>query len=770
MNEFFAVHRLRTELLLGFVIGVLAVQQLPALPSWPVIAWLGLAVLLCARLRLVFIAAASAGAGWALAFALFRMADALSPALEKADLLIEGQVATIPQFREQAVRFEFDVETVLEPMGAQVPRYVRLAWYRSDAVPKAGQRWRLAVRLKRPRGMMNPGGMDYELWLFSRNIRATGYVRESSGNRLLDARSSWFDGESWRQALHDRLASVLGGREFAGVLAALAMGTEEGITANQWDLLRRTGTAHLVAISGSHIALIAGWCFVLAQWVASRLGTGRWAPPGVAAVIAFFAALFYSALAGFAIPTRRALVMIAIVTGGVLLRRHLQPLHALGLACLAVLVCDPLASVAPGFWLSYAAVALIWFILAHRLEHPGALATLWRINWATSLGLAPFLLLFFGQIPLASPLANLLAVPVIGVIVIPLSLLGTLLIWVSDHAAATVFDAAEFLLGWTWWALARMAEPAAVLWSRAQPPFWTIPFALLGTALLLAPKGLPSRWLGVVMLLPALTRSADPIEPGGFELTVLDVGQGSAAVVRTRHYALVFDTGARLSERFDMGSAVIAPFLRHAGARRIDTLVVSHGDNDHSGGAEPLLRLMPSGLIYSSVPELMPSSRAVACRAGQGWYRDGVHFVFLSPEDRSGNDNDQSCVLAVSNRRHRVLLTGDIERFAEAKLVRRYGRALASEILVVPHHGSNTSSTRDFLQHVRPRFALISAGHLNRFGFPHQNVLTRMDAVSATVLNTAREGAITFRLNPDGPFRKPRSYRREHSRYWNAEP
>lgn len=770
MNEFFAVHRRRTERLAGFVVGILAVQLLPELPPWPAVAGLLLASLLSARLRQVFVAAVCIGASWALVFALVRSAGVLDRELEKTDLLIEGSVATIPQFREDAVRFEFDADTVLEPAGARVPRHLRLSWYRSDAMPKAGQRWRLRVRLKRPRGLMNPGGLDYELWLFSRDLGATGYVRESRSNRLLDPGAAWWDVESWRQVLHDRLASVLDGREFAGVLAALAMGNEDGIGAAQWDLLRRTGTAHLVAISGSHIALIAGWCFVLVQWAASRTGAGRWSPPVVAAVLAFVAALFYSAVAGFAIPTQRALVMIAIVTGGIIGRRHLQPVHTLGLAGAAVLIWDPLASLAPGFWLSYSAVALIWFIFAHRLGRVGPFAALWRINWATSLGLAPILLLFFGQIPLASPLANLLAVPVIGLIVIPLSLLAALLVWISGKAAATIFDGAELLLGWTWAVLERLAEPSAVLWNQAQPPFWTLPCALLGTALLLAPRGFPSRWLGLLMMLPALTRTADPLTPGAFELTVLDVGQGSAAVVRTRHYALVFDTGARLSERFDMGSAVVAPFLRHSGVRRVDTLVVSHGDLDHSGGAASLLRLMPSGLIYSSVPESLPSRRALACRAGQDWFRDGVHFMFLSPEDRKGSDNDQSCVLAVSNRRHRVLLTGDIERLAEAALVRRYGDALASDILVVPHHGSNTSSTRVFLQHVRPRFAVISAGYLNRFGFPHPQVVARMEAVSATVLNTAHEGAVTFRLEPGASPVKPRSYRREHSRYWNADP
>lgn len=757
-------------MLLGFVGGVLGVQFLSELPPWPVGLGLLPAALLLARFRLIFAAALCCGACWAVTFALFRIADALPAEFEKADLLIQGVVATIPQVRERETRFEFKVDQVLEPEHARVPGRIRLTWYRSDLDLRAGERLRLSVRLKRPRGMMNPGGMDYEAWLFSRDIRATGNVRERGENRRVGQSDAWLDTEAWRQALHDRLSTVLAGREFAGVLEALVMGREDGITLAQWDLLRRTGTAHLVAISGSHIALIAGWCFVLAQRAASRLRAMQWSPPGIAAVFAFASALAYSALAGFAIPTQRALIMIAVVMGGMLGRRHLDALHTLGLACLAVVIHDPLAVVAPGFWLSYFAVALIWLILAHRLGHSGVLATLWRINWATAVGLAPLLLLFFGQIPLISPLANLVAVPVIGLVVIPICLVGSGVLWFSNTAAGWIFDAAELLLRLTWRALDLLAQPASVVWSQALPPAWTIPLMLLGMALLLVPKGFPSRWLGLVLALPALTRTAEPLVPGAFELTVLDVGQGSAAVVRTRHHALVFDTGPRLGERFDIGSAVVAPFLRETGVRRIDTLVVSHGDNDHSGGTASLLRLLPTGLVYSSVPELVPSRRALPCRAGQDWRWDGVHFGFLSPVGRSGNDNDLSCVLAVSGLQHRILLTGDIERLAESSLVHRYGEELSSDILVVPHHGSKNSSSRAFLERVSPRYAVISSGYLNRFGFPHPAVLARLNDVSATVLNTAQEGAITFRLEPTGPMPRPRSYRRDHRRYWNAAP
>lgn len=753
-------------MLLGFPVGVAAVQCLPVLPPLWSVAVVAVVALLSARFGWWFLSSLGFGAAWALTYAIVRLSDELPPEIQKTDLVVEGVIDSIPEIRPGETRFQFDVRHVIAPGGVGVPARLRLSWYTDAVVLKAGESWRLTVSLKRPRGMMNPGGMDYELWLFTRGIRATGYVRDVPGNQLVDPERRWFGIESWRQHLHDRLLAVLGGMPFAGMLEALAIGVEQGIPSTQWEVLRRTGTTHLVAISGSHIALVAAWCFLPARWFACRILPQSIWPPGAAAITALLAALLYSALAGFAIPTQRALIMIAVVTGGILARRHLQPLLTLGVAFAIVLTVDPLAILAPGFWLSFVAVGLIWFTSANRVGPVGRWAGLWRINWATALGLAPLLLLFFGQVPLVSPLANLVAVPAIGLLVIPLALLGTLLLVWGEEPARWVFQLGERMLEWTWTVLEALASTSTVVWSPAHAPLWSVPLALGGVGLLLAPRGFPGRWLGLLLMLPILRPPTDRLAPGAFELTVLDVGQGSAAVVRTRHRTLVFDTGPRISDRFDMGAAVVLPFLRWAAVGRIDTLVVSHGDNDHSGGAGSLLRLLPVGLVYAGMPEVIPSPRVIPCHAGQAWIWDGVSFMFLSPSTSIGNRNDLSCVLQIASAGQRVLLTGDIERGTEAHLVARYGGKLKSDVLVVAHHGSNTSSTREFLSEVQPRYALISSGYLNRFGFPHPDVVARLHKAGAMILNTAEEGAIRVLLAEGPQTGHARGYRRGYRRYW----
>lgn len=766
MNGFFTTWPVRSGALLGFPAGVAAVQYLPQLPPLWAVALLGVPVLLSVRVGWWFVASVCLGAAWALTYGIVRLSDELPPALQKSTVVVEGVISSVPEIHAEDTRFQFDVNRVIEPADADIPGRLKLTWYHARATLKAGDGWRLTVSLRRPRGMMNPGGLDYELWLFAHGIRATGYVHEGIGNQVVGRDQRSLDIVGWRQQLHDRLHALLGGMPFGGMLEALAIGVEQGISAPQWDLLRRTGTTHLIAISGSHIALIAGWCLFPARWLACRLLPPSVWPPGAAAVASLIAAFLYSALAGFAIPTQRALIMIAIITGGVLARRHLQPLRTLGVALVVVLAVDPLAVLAPGFWLSFVAVGLIWFALANRLAPVGRWSSLWTINWATAVGLAPLLVLFFGQVPLVSPLANLIAVPVIGLFVIPLALLGTALTAIGDEPARLVFSVAEQLLEWTWGVLEALATRSMPVWTPPHPPWWAIPVALVGAGLLIAPRGLPGRWLGLLLMLPALRPQLDLLQPGAFELTVLDVGQGSAAVVRTRHHALVFDTGSRMSDRFDMGSSVVLPYLRWVGIGRIDTLVVSHGDNDHSGGAAFLLRSVPVGLVYAGVPQELPSPRAMPCQGGQDWIWDGVRFVFLSPSVLGGKENDLSCVLQVISGAQRLLLTGDIERGAEAQLVAGFNSQLRSDVLVVPHHGSNTSSTWEFLRQVQPRYALISSGYLNRFGFPHPRVVERLQDVGAVILNTAEEGAICVGLGNGALPHVAYRYRRDYRRYW----
>ena len=700
---------------------------------------------------------------WAMALASYRLQDSLPAELERQDVLVEGRVQDLPDNFDQGLRFVFRADAVLEPAGAKLPRQFRLSWYKKDALVKAGERWRLRVRLKRPHGFFNAGGMDYELWMFSQGIRANGYVREDAKNQKL-ADASPFSPAGFRQSLFDVLSKTLAGRDMAGIVIALVMGTENAISQEQWEVLRRTGTAHLVAISGSHISLISGLVFLLVRFACSWLGVMRCPPHSIAAVAAFIAAFLYSALADFAIPTQRAMIMIFVIMAAVVIQRNVKPVPTLALALLMVSLYDPLAVLAPGFWLSYGAVALILLVIAGRLRPSGWWADLWKINWATSLGLAPLLLIFFQQVSLISPVANLIAVPTIGFILTPVCLVGALLLGIIPPVGGFVLGWAEISLEWIWWILQKLSDLPWAQWQHSAPPVWTLPFALLGAALLLSPKGIPARWLGLVMLVPALTIIPQPPAEGHFRLTLLDVGQALAVAVQTHSHTLVFDTGAKFGKNFDAGEAVIEPFLRQQGLNAIDALVVSHGDNDHIGGAESLLRHFEVRQIISSVPEMLPAPTE-PCHAGQSWEWDGVSFDMLSPFGTLGNENDNSCVLRVSSPSGSALMTGDIEKGAERLLVEHYGEALKTDILIAPHHGSKTSSTQYFLAAVKPTYVFIPIGYLNRWNFPHPDVLKRYLSINATVLDSAHSGAITI----DPGVLPPESYRETHGRYWNAK-
>lgn len=747
------------------MLGVLCVQMFPLLPPAFFIPVLAITTFASFAFRRPRLGAFLFGLLWALVFASQRIQDHLPRELEGRDLTLEGDVANLPESEDHRVRFEFRVLRVISPAGIRVPGKLRLNWYDPEQKLRGGERWRLTVRLKRPHGMWNPGGMDYELWLFTQNLRAIGYVRDTPTNTRLAPANPWHPA-AWRQAVAERITQALPTSSYQAVIRALVMGADEDIDAAQWEVLRRTGTAHLVAISGSHVSLIALLVYEMTTILMASLHVVRWPPPRLAASATILAALVYSALADFAIPTQRALIMITIAMGAIIAQRNSRPTYTLALALAAVVFRDPCAVLAPGFWLSFVAVAFILYRLSGLWHQPGFWRGLLSINWATALGLAPLLLLFFGQISLIAPVANLFAVPVLGLLITPLALIGTLLLFLWPAAGKSLLGLVETQLDWAWKALEGLAQLPFAQWQHAPPDFPWILLGLCGAALILLPRGIPGRWLGLFLLLPALSRTPEKIVSDQYQLTLLDVGQGLASVIETRHHTLVFDTGARFSDRFDIGSAVIEPFLRYRGIDGIDTLVVSHGDNDHSGGAEALLQRVPVTTILSSVPERFARTNAHGCRAGQSWEWDGVHFEMLWPIEPFPSGNDGSCVLRISAPQGSALLPGDIGQSAETGLVMRYGDRLQSTILVAPHHGSKTSSSQDFVDKVRPRIVLFPVGYRNRYGFPRAEVVERYRRAGASIWDTATGGAITVRSNHEGGVAVS-SHRQTHRRYWH---
>ncbi|MBK1719457.1 DNA internalization-related competence protein ComEC/Rec2 [Thiocystis violacea] len=758
---------------LAFATGVAGFHLLPSMPPLWSGASLLLASALLARLvprsRLLFLA--SLGLFWAQIHAAVLLHAPFPDDLARAPLSVEGRIVSIPTDTEQGQRFLFAVErTRLDGTDLSFAGRVRLSCYQDCPDFRAGERWRLAVRLKPRHGYMNPGGFDYERWLFEQGIKATGHLRGSGPAERLDAAAGrdWLT--RWRQALAGHLARVLGDSSQVGLIQALTIGERAGIEREVWDIFTRTGTNHLVAISGLHVGLVAGGLFLVTRrlWSMSTRLTLVLAAPKAAAIAGALAALGYAGLAGFAVSTQRALIMLAVVLGSVVWQRTLRPYHALTLALVGVLVWDPGAVLSYGFWLSFGAVALLLFNLGQRLPSRDLWTRWGRAQWAVGIGLLPLLFLFFGQASLVAPPVNLVAVPLFSLVILPLVLIASLLSLIPglDWPLRLTAEGLDLCLAGLEW----VADLPWASGHLAARPSWVWGVALLGALLVLAPRGLPGRWLGLVLLLPLLAVRPPAPRQGEVWFTLLDVGQGLAAVVETASGTLVYDTGPAYPSGFETGTMVLAPFLQSRGIERIERLVISHADKDHAGGAAGLLASIPAGRILSGEPERLGLAKVEPCLAGEGWEWSGVRFGFLYPERPGVKGNNASCVLKIETGGRSILLTGDVEAKVERELAERLGPGLRSDVLVAGHHGSATSTSAPFLDAVDPDWVLFSSGYANQFGFPVAEVRARVAERGIASLDTAIRGAIQIRLGPDGWIGAPEGWRDRAARLWTHRP
>jgi competence protein ComEC len=777
----------------AFVAGAGLLQIQPQLPSLATAGWLAVPIAISMLLRrtraapgvvrctATMLTAGAVGFFWAAACAHLRLADELPASWEGRDVELVGSVSALPQPFERGVRFELKVERVLTP-HAVVPRRVLVSWYgvwRGEAPPvagpmvRAGERWQLTLRLRRPHGTANPHGFDYEAWLLERGIRATGYVRLQSPPRRLDdfVPAASYAIERLREHVRSRILRVLEGEPYAGVIAALVMGDQRAIPTAQWTVFTRTGVNHLMSISGLHVTMIAALVFMLvhASWRRVAVLALRAPAHRAAALAGFVAGLAYAAVAGFAIPAQRTVYMLGVMALVACLGQISSAACVLAAALLAVTVLDPWAVMAPGFWLSFGAVAVIMYVSVGWLRAPKWLHAWARTQWAVTLGLVPPLLALFQQVSLVSPIANAFAIPAISLVVVPAALLGSVLpfdfVLQFAHAAMAI----------AMLALERLADLPASVWQQHAPPPWTVAVALGGIGWMLLPRGFPSRWVGVAALLPLFLLVPPPPRPGTARMTVLDVGQGLAIVIRTHRHALLYDAGPMYAPDADSGSRIVVPYLRATGVRRLDAMIVSHEDNDHAGGAASVLAAVPVGWFASSLSEAHALHarvpRSAACHAGQGWDWDGVRFEFLHPtaghEARQMKANDRSCVLRMTVGTTRVLIAGDAEARSEREMMQK-GAPLRAEILIVPHHGSTTSSTPEFVAAVLPDVAVFSAGYRNRFRHPRGEVLERYRGIGSRVLRSDRHGAIEFDIGAgDYGVILERERRR---RYWQDPP
>ena len=773
--------------ILAFAAGVWLLQQLPDLPAfgWAAAGALVAASPVAAAWRradrrpwaraLGILAAFALGVAWAAAAAHWRLADRLERRWEGTDLVLTGVVASLPQPFERGSRFEFEVEAT-DQVGVAFPRRVLLTWYETAPVDefervepvRAGERWRLPVRLRRPHGLVNPHGFDYEAWLLERGIGATGYVSARGvAARLADfVPRPRYAIERVREHVREKFRRDLPDYRYAGVLVALAIGDQRAIGAADWRSFTRTGINHLMSISGLHVTMVSGLLAlaVYAAWRRSPTLALRLPARKAAAAAGFAAALAYCLLAGFAIPAQRTLYMVGVAAAALWLDRAQSASRVLAAALLVVLIADPWAVVAPGFWLSFGAVAAIFYAGTGSAGPLRGLRAWARMQWAVTVGLAPLLLVLFKQISLVSPLANAVAIPVVSLVVTPLALAST--VWPGDALARL----AHAILAGLMVAIDLLASLPGTVWQQHAPIGWTVPLALVGIGWLLLPRGAPARWVGALLLLPLFAVAPASLPPGAARIVFLDVGQGLAVVVRTARHTLLYDAGPAYGLQSDAGERVVAPYLRGEGITALDAMIVTHDDADHSGGAASVAAALPTGLLFSSLSDAHPVRTRVPyrlpCHAGQRWQWDGIDFAIVHPpadrmNERRARPNGKSCVLRVATPHGAVLLTGDIEARDEVALLAA-GVPLAARVALVPHHGSRTSSLPQFVAAVGAAHAVFTVGYGNRFGHPRADVYERYAA--ARRWRTDRDGAVTFELGPHALTAT--SARAVERRYW----
>lgn len=788
--------------LIAFAAGVLVCQWLPEIPPLP---WGGILLLVSVSALGGFIRMHQSASRWAVLFLVISaflsgvayvcwrsaavLADQLPEAAMGRNLQIIGVVDSLPDRTARGQRFLFRVENAGDTF--HVPELVQLSIWQKDAdgdvleneIPQRiqpGERWSFSVRLKRPHGLANPHGYDAEARLFEMGVRATGYVR--AGERLDEfvATPSTLVAQL-RYRIRERFEQVLPSDAYpnAGILTALAIGDQKAIPGSLWQVFAKTGTTHLMSISGLHVTLFSGLVAVLVAWVWRRVPKLAARIPAQRAGVfcGWFAAAFYTLIAGAGIPALRTLFMLSVGALAILTGRRVSPFRILLLALVAVLLFDPWAGMSPGFWLSFVAVGLLlWAALAEhggereqaspmqRLRH--GLKGFGRTQWAVTIGTLPFLLVFFSQFSLISPLTNAIAIPWVSGVVTPLTILALIIPW------DPLLMLADLLLSPLMSLLVWAAALPVAIWHAPTPSPMVFVLALLGALWWLMPAGLPGRWMAIFLCLPLVWPQTDAVPNGQARIDVLDVGQGLAVVIRTRNHTLLYDTGPYYNSTADAGERVIVPYLRAIGVMRLSGMVVTHRDIDHSGGALSVLEFMPVGWVADApdtrFAESTPGVRQKTCVAGHDWVWDGVRFEFLYPQTRRhGKDeasNHQSCVLRVSAGGKSILLTSDIETPDEsAMLAAGLGH---SDVILVPHHGSGTSSASAFLDAVQPDVAIIPVGYRNRYRHPKPSVLSAYEARKIRVLRTDADGMVRVNL----PSMAISAYRQTHRRYWMDQP
>ena len=730
------------------------------------------------RVRKVLLFCMAVLVGWSLTVsaATLHRQQALSEQHEGKDLIVQGQVRGLIRHHDYSRSFLFDIQKAQRADSNEPINFhgrVRLASYRSELNIKAGESWQFQIRLKRSNGLLNPVGFDYEKWLFAAGIHARGYLRKSDQHIRLSV-PDWYSVDALREKIQSNISQTSLSNRNKALVSALLLAEKSGLSADNWETFRNTGTSHLMAISGLHIGLVASCGLLLAKllwWVFP--GLNLWVPNRVAGMmLGVMLACFYALLAGMTIPTQRALVMVALGMMLLLNRRNFSSYRILSIALLVVLMIDPLAVMNVGFYLSFLAVVLILYLL-NRHVSSGRFKLL-VLQLGLSLLMLPLGLLFFGEGSIVSPLANIVAIPWVSVLVVPLSMLSVLLSFISAEIAEHCFALLEYCLDLIYGGLEFLAQLNFASFSGFHLPEILIIGLVFVALIVILPVGMAWRSLVGLAVLPVLFfKMPGKIEDRGFQLTILDVGQGLSAVIQTKHHTLVYDTGDRANDSYDLGERVVSPYLKSQGVKQVDAVVISHDDRDHMGGLNAVLSAHSVKSLYGNRHYMVAVKSNQLCEAGKKWQWDGVFFEFLHPPTNwQGNNNNRSCVLKVSSGQYAVMLTGDIQKKAEHHLLSLQNNAgtqstLSANILLMPHHGSNTSSVQRFIKAVDPDWAIASAAYRSRFKHPTKKVVERYENLGIRVLNTADSGAIQFNIIPDLPIQAPKEFRKIRQRFWS---
>ena len=763
----------------AFLVGVLSLTVFGTLPHWYwCLVVIPAAIILLKFPRSYLLIIVLLGFLWALANAHLNLYPELEKSLEGIDLDVVGKIASIPTKYGRSTRFEFLIDSHIQADANFVlPKKVRLNWYGKSPDMQLGEIWQLRVRLKRPWGFANPGGFDYERWLFEQGIRATGYVRTKGDNMRIKQTSPLNFATYLRATLNQKIEDI--NNNYSAIIKALVLGERGQMDSESWQVLTQTGTNHLLAISGLHVGIVSGFVYFLLVWCWKRSERLCLRVPAqrIAAIGAILAAIFYAMLAGFSIPTQRAMIMATVVFLSIYMMQSFRPWNILSLALICVLLVDPFSVLSPGFWLSFLAVALILFsIKNHSAVRKKRWTSVIRIQFILALGLLPITLLFFQQASLISPVANLFAVPWISILVVPVVLIGSVFLLINKSVGALLLQVSDFLLEVFWSVLNFIHSVSFASWQHAIPT-WAIVPAGFGVLLLLAPKGWPGKALSIALLSPLLLAKSVQIPEKDLSVFVLDVGQGTAVVLQSGPKVLVYDTGPKFSSDFNAGEAVVATFLRERGIKEIDTLVISHGDKDHAGGLEGLLNHFHAKQMIVNQTTGYTHENITACRAGMRWSWQFVEFEVLSPAKTLAAENigklsknNSSCVLRAQHASGSLLLSGDIERKAEKMLTKKYHDSLDVDVLIAPHHGSKSSSTKAFIQATSPEFVVFTTGYRNPYGFPDEKVVSRYKEFGSHLVNSATQGMISFEFSNKNGLQLLPGYRELRQRFWHTQP